>query len=433
MKSLCLGIAAFLLSTRLVSAVGAESRPALATEPTSRPARLSIFSRLSKAQLERFDRDREALAKKVQRVDVPYPFVRGTFHMHSRLSHDSRGTVTEIVAAAKATGTRVVGMTAHPSDKVDVIREGLKGWIDGVYFLAGVEKGGAIFWPGTQGEEDLRFVSHPEERLGFDRAGFAGMEIYNTHSDVLDEPAKKLLMAMMVNLASVKDHLDAAFEAYVDYPAAFMARYDALTLEAPFAGLAANDSHQNVAFKLVAMPDGTVEVFDFDSKRVYKAEGIAAKILRNVFGRQTDVSEPTVIADMKLDPYERSMRHVGTFMQIDGVSEKTVRHALRTGRMVLGFEIIAPLPSMGFWVERDGRPLGTVGDQVAWQSGLTLRAVLPAEAGIRIIRNGKVIHEASADRCTYSLAESGVYRCEAFVTLAGEQWPWVIGNPIYVK
>src|SRR5690606_6324814 len=151
MKSMYLCVAILSVNALLVLAAEADSRPATTTEPASRPARLSIFSRLSKAQLERFDRDRESLAKKVKRVDVPYPFVRGTLHMHSQLSHDSRGKVSEIVAAAKATGTRVVGMTEHPSDKVDVIKEGLKGWIDEVYFLAGVEKGGALFWPGTQG------------------------------------------------------------------------------------------------------------------------------------------------------------------------------------------------------------------------------------------------------------------------------------------
>ena len=405
---------------------------ALSDEPTTRPSRGTIFNRLSMAQLRRFDRDRAALARKVKRVAVPYPFVRGTFHMHSELSHDSNGKIPEIIAAAKATGTRIVGFTEHPRKDLDVIKANVKGWEDGVYFLSGVESGGAIYWPGREGEADLRFVSHPEGQPTFDRSKFVGMEIYNTHSDALDEPMKRLLAAVLLNLPAIKAHTDAAFESFLDYPVDFMARYDRLTVEAPFAGIAANDSHQNVSFKLVAMPDGTVEVFDYESERITEVKDLPARVLRATFGPKGDVAEPTVMTQLSFDPYERSMRHVGTFLQISEITERSVRHALRTGRIILGFEIVAPLPSVGFWVERNGKPAGTVGDRIAWQPGLSLRCALPTEADIRIVRNGKSVHQARVDACVVPISTPGVYRLEAFVTLAGERWPWVISNPIYV-
>jgi len=415
-----------------VWAVVAIASPALGGEPASAPSRRTIFNRLSLAQLQRFDRDRAALAQKIKRVAVPYPFVRSTLHMHSELSHDSSGKIAEIIAAAKATGTRIVGFTEHPRKDVDVIKANVKGWKDGVYFLSGVERGGTLYWPGREGEADLRFVSHPEGQPTFDRSKFVGMEIYNTHSDALDEPMKRLLAAVLLNLPSVKAHTDAAFECFLDYPADFMARYDRLTVEAPFAGIAANDCHQNVSFKLVAMPDGTVEIFDYASERITKVEDMAAKVLRAAFGPKGKVTESTVMTQLGFDPYERSMRHVGTFLQIGEITERTVRHALRTGRIILGFEIVAPLPSCGFWVERAGKPVGTVGDQVAWQPGLSLRCALPTKADIRIVRNGKPVHQASVDACVVPISAAGVYRLEAFVTLAGERWPWVISNPIYV-
>ncbi len=405
---------------------------ALGDESASRPARRTIFNRLSLAQLQRFDRDRATLAKKVKRVAVPYPFVRSTLHMHSELSHDSNGKIAEIIAAAKATGTRIVGFTEHPREDVDVIKANVKGWKDGVYFLSGVESGGALYWPGREGEADLRFVSHPEEQPTFDRLKFVGMEIYNTHSDALDEPMKRLLAAVFLNLPAIRAHTDAAFESFLDYPADFMAQYDRLTVEAPFSGIAANDSHQNVAFKLVAMPDGTVEIFDYASDPVTKVEDMGAKVLRAAFGPKGKVTEPTVMTQLSFDPYERSMRHVGTFLQIGEITERTIRHALRTGRILLGFEIVAPLPSCGFWVERDGKPVGTVGDQVACQPGLSFRCALPAKADIRIVGNGKCLHEACAETCVLPVSAAGAYRLEAFVTLAGERWPWVISNPIYV-
>src|SRR5205085_12632584 len=93
---------------------------------------------------------------------------------------------------------------------------------------------------------------------------------------------------------------------------------------------------------------------------------------RSIWAEDAPAKEK-VLAKVQLDPYEISMRHVGTFLQIEQISEKSVRHALRSGRAVIAFEIVAPLPAIGFWAERGGRPAGTVGDQVAWSPDLTLR------------------------------------------------------------
>ncbi len=403
-----------------------------ATQPATRPARMPTSARLAAAQMERFDRDRAALAAGVKPLDVPYPFVRGVFHAHSRLSHDSRGTVAEIVAAAKATGTRIFGFTEHPGSQVDVVAENVKGWHDGVYFLAGTESNNTLHWPGREGQPDLRFVSHPEGVASFDRARFDGMEIYNTHSDAKDESVKALLVAMIMNLPAVKAHPEAAFASFFDYPSEFLAKFDALTLEEPFAGLAANDSHQNQGLRVMAMPDGGLEVFDATDDSVFKSEGVAARVLLAAFGCAKTPEQPLLLSRIQLDPYEISMRHVGTFLQIDRIDEKTVRHALRTGRIVLGFEIIAPLPKVGFWVERAGVPVGTVGDRIEPQPKLALRWGLPLDADIRILRNGRTFHEAAARSGSVDGIAEGVYRLEAYLTLAGEPWPWVITNPIYV-
>ncbi len=405
----------------------------VAAEPASHPARTPILDRLLPLRLARFDEDRAALAARVKKVDVPYPFVRGTFHMHSRLSHDSRGTIAEIVAAARATGTRIVGFSEHPKKDADVIAENVKGWQDGVYFLAGTESNNTLYWPGREGEADLRFVCHPEEVPEFDRTKFDGIEIYNTHVDASDEPFKALFAAMILNLPAVKAHPVAAFESFFDYPAAFLQRFDRLTLEAPFAGIAANDSHQNVRVTLKALPDGTVEALDMDGKRAWKGEGLRAAMLMAAFGQKGTPGEPVTLTDVQLDPYEISMRHVGTFLQMGEINEKSIRHALRSGRAILGFENLAPLPSFGFWVEADGRPVGTVGDRVAWRPGLKLRCVLPAEATIRVVRDGRTAGKAVGASHTVDDVTPGIYRFEAFVMLADERWPWVITNPIYIR
>ena len=119
--------------------------------------------------------------------------------------------------------------------------------------------------------------------------------------------------------------------------------------------------------------------------------------------------------------------------QVQPINEHSVREALRQGRAILGFELIAPLPEVGFWVEQAGTPVGTVGDDVAWQEGLSLRVKLPLAAEIRVLRNGKSYHEAKSDALEMNSLPEDVYRLEAFQQLAGQRYPWVLSNPIYVS
>jgi len=404
-----------------------------AAEPVSRPARLSVLDRLLPGFLERFERDRSELVRRAVVPSVPYPFIRGTFHMHSELSHDSRGTVAEIIAAAKATGTKVVGFTEHPRPDRDVVADNVKGWRDGVFFLAGTESHNVLHWPAIGGEADLRFLSHVEELSRLDGAGFDGMEIYNTHSDAKDEPIGSLLAGLLLNLPAVQAHPQAAFAALLDYPAEFLARYDRITAEAPFAGIAANDSHRNQRFRFVGTPQGTVEALDDGDEIVWRSDGLTARALIAAFGHKGVPRQRVVLTDVLLDPYEVSMRHVGTFLQTREVTEATVRHALRTGRIIVGFESVAPLPAVGFWVEQDGKPVGTVGDRIRRRAGLSLKFGLPLAADVRLIRNGRVIQQARGAAGTWPEVEAGVYRLEAFLELAGERYPWVLTNPIYIE
>ena len=58
---------------------------------------------------------------------------------------------------------------------------------DGVLFIAGSEDDHLLRFPSPTGE--LRFLSHLEETPDAKSEGFAGMEIYNRHTDAKDESA----------------------------------------------------------------------------------------------------------------------------------------------------------------------------------------------------------------------------------------------------
>ena len=118
----------------------------------------------------------------------PYLDYRANVHVHSLLSHDSRGTIEEIVAAAKATGTRVLMFTEHPSERYDYFKDGHQGMKDGVLLIPGAETNGFLVFPkqslrglgtGTpqefcdlvRGRGGLMFLSHLEERMDWGHKG----------------------------------------------------------------------------------------------------------------------------------------------------------------------------------------------------------------------------------------------------------------------
>jgi hypothetical protein len=74
-----------------------------------------------------------------------------------------------------------------------------------------------------------------------------------------------------------------------------------------------------------------------------------------------------------------------------------------------------------------------MGDEVRFSSNLLLRAATPVTATIKLIRNGEVISSAQADQFEFAVERPGVYRIEAWLTLDGEQRPWIYSNPIYIK
>ena len=53
---------------------------------------------------------------------------RGVMHVHSYLSHDSRGTLDDIIPAAKKDGIDFIFLTDHPHGDIDSLPKGYKGY-----------------------------------------------------------------------------------------------------------------------------------------------------------------------------------------------------------------------------------------------------------------------------------------------------------------
>jgi len=74
-----------------------------------------------------------------------------------------------------------------------------------------------------------------------------------------------------------------------------------------------------------------------------------------------------------------------------------------------------------------------IGSELPLADGLRLHAEAPLSGRFKLIRNGKVIAHKSGTEIAISVKESGVYRIEVWLNLAGEDRPWILTNPIYVR
>jgi len=66
--------------------------------------------------------------------------------------------------------------------------------------------------------------------------------------------------------------------------------------------------------------------------------------------------------------------------------------------------------------------------------GVTLQIRLPAKASIRLLRNGKEIHQwNSASHAVLPVTKPGIYRVEVYTFHKGRNRGWIFSNPIYLN
>jgi hypothetical protein len=375
---------------------------------------------------------------------------RANLHVHSAFSHDSRGKIDDIVAAAKRAGTSVLLFNEHPAAHYDFFTDGHRGLKDGVLLIPGAEMRGFLCFP-TQslkgldggsnqeftdlvcGRDGRLFICHLEERMDWQLAGITGTEIYNTHADFKDEA--ELIQAMKDPLWLFRSaHLfrkypQAAFSALLDHPADYLKRYDELCQIAPHTGVAGNDSHQNVGLRLVWKEKNKVVVEDSLEKKLLELDADANPLVKALTaGKQ----EGDVLFELQIDPYEYSLRHVGTHLMLRDLTQEEVWDALGNGRAYVAFDWLCDATGFDFAAVANGKRV-EMGGQIALMDSLTFRGEAPHEGHWKLVRNGEVVAEIEGDLFDYHIPEAGIYRVEVWLDVAGEQKPWILSNPIYVQ
>jgi hypothetical protein len=114
------------------------------------------------------------------------------------------------------------------------------------------------------------------------------------------------------------------------------------------------------------------------------------------------------------------------------VNEASVRQALSDGRAYVAFDWIADPTGFAYLAER-GTETWPIGSDVPFAENLKLLAEAPLEGRFKVIRDGKLALEQTGPAIDFAVESPGVYRVEVWLNVAGEDRPWILTNPIYVR
>src|SRR5437867_661474 len=358
---------------------------------------LKSLQRLEREHLQAVNEARKAFARK--RSPLPshglYEDFRAVMHVHAEDAEHTKGTRKELLASARKAGIKVVLMTEHRGPKPDAWR----GLHEGVLFIAGSETGDGTLWfpdygpDGKPTETGLRFLSHIEERYDASTEGMVGMEICNRHTDQkLDKGTEIYLGAATLDtnrwqavVENFRAFPDEFFAAGTDYRREIFAKWDRETQTKRFTGIGANDAHQNV-------------------------------ILRGV----------------TFDPYEVSFRNLVTHILAQDLTEPLIREALTNGQVYVAHDWLCDPTGFTFGAVNN---LGvfSMGDNAPILGKTRLTALTPISAKLRLIHKGEIVRETTGTNLIFEAKEPGAYRVEAWLSVDGEERPWIYSNPVYLK
>ena len=370
---------------------------------------------------------------------------RGVMHVHSYLSHDSEGKLSDIVPAAKNNGIEFVFLTDHPKYNLDTFPRGYNGYYDGVLIQPGSEKHGYVTWPldsmvinlktnpdtiakNVVEEGGIVFFSHTEEKRNWGNPYYQGMEIYNFHADTKDESTTPQIFNFVVNGNKYRIW---ALRQMFDEQTHILARWDSLNNYRKMVGFSAVDTHENQNFRARYIADGRVEWV-----------GPNAKIIdtTNVtFFNKWLFSEPDKsgwIFKWMIDTYNEGFDYITNYVFADTLSTSSLAEHIKKGNLYTAFKSLGDAKGFNFYTMNNvGQVNAIMGDSVQISKIKSLNAVSPLPGQFRLLHNGKPVEKTETDGYQYSWSgpyEKGAYRIEMHVWLNGKYVPWIYSNPIYV-
>ena len=378
-------------------------------------------------------------------VPTSHNTYRGAMHAHSYWSHDSEGTLYDIIPAAKNAGIEFVFLTDHPHGEMDTIPRGYKGYYDGVLIEPGSENQGFDVWPldsviidwGINKDTVVKnivnsggiiFYAHTEEPHNWANQWYQGMEIYNFHADTKDE----LLIPQIFNfLVNGKKYRKWVYREIFDEQTSILALWDSLNTGRKIVGFSAVDTHENQNIRARYLQDGRIEWVGPDANIMDTTE---VKFWNRWLLKEPDVNG--WIFKLMLDTYETGFNHVTNYVLADTLSVPSLADNIKKGHLFTAFRSLGDAKGFMFYsINQDDVPGCITGDSITIEQVKSLNAISPLPGQFRLIYDGKTVNISTVDNYRYSwgeLLEKGAYRIEVHIRLKGKYLPWIYSNPIYI-
>lgn len=372
--------------------------------------------------------------------------VKGVMHSHTYWSHDSRGTITEILDAAQSAGLEFIFLVDHARNKLDTFPRSYHGVYNGIIIEAGTESSSGLMvnpfestvldW-NMETEQLIHQVAergglvtyvHTEKEHIWENPDYHAMEIYNIHTDLLDE--KSILPFLLNNIVNGRTYKHWGYRELFDEQTDILSNWDRLNRQRRIVGIGAVDAHNNQSFRARYTKDGRVEWVGSNAKTLTERE---ANWLDKLLLGETDKFGWAF--KWELDPYVESFNFVNNHVFCDTFSNVDIKENIIKGRLFVSFESLAPAEGFQFFATGNQQQCTAImGDSVVVADVSMLHALSPFPVKFQLLRDGKLVAEASdAYEFGYNiLGHKGNYRLVARLFLNDRWLPWVYSNPVYV-
>ncbi|HEV8130788.1 MAG TPA: hypothetical protein VGQ81_06025 [Acidobacteriota bacterium] len=315
--------------------------------------------------------------------------LKGAIHVHTAAGGHSRGTLDDVVEAARRTKVDFVIVTEHPRTHGYVASYQTQP-DERPILIFGEEReeqsGRALVVPFVSRKEELRVATHwmslPAETVA---------EIINLHEEADSVSRWKSGFFLLGSLPG--------YSRYFLFPVQRVFRdkleqWDNILKQRQVSVVGGNDAHANVGLRL-------------------------------------EYSSGHALMDWTIDPYAASFAYLSTHVLLPGsttIDPDAILAAISQGSSYVSFDFLHDpkgftLVAGTAWTRR--APVGT-----------ELRVVSPVACRIRVYHDGKKFREIGPAReMQFFAAEPGAYRAELYLPQLGgwaEQNPWIISNPIFI-
>jgi acetyl esterase/lipase len=302
----------------------------------------------------------------------------------------TRTTRQQLLAAAKKTGTRVVTFASQES-KPDEWR----GLHEDILFIPALQNSnGDLHLPASGADQKtLGFLGTKNNRMEVASAEFNGIEIStlsgvensNTAFGHFLKGAVASPVSWQAALEQFKEFPDEIFALATEYRTDRFSLWDEATQKRSFTGIAASQPLQ--------------------IKRLNEAS---------------------------LDPYEISFRNLSTHILARELTEREIRQALLEGHVYVSHDSLCDPTGFAFGAHNN---LGTfpMGDRALLWEKTQVTAFTPLAAKLKLFHNGALVHQTIGSNLVFVVKAPGAYRLEAWLTVGGEERPWIYSNPVYLE